>query len=82
MLSSLQNGLQPWLKKDRPGKTNVREQARQTPSDPSKLVEWYQPTVKSLPADTVELFENYVGIKGQDAIKKHIYQIRDVAWKV
>lgn len=50
--------------------------------DSTKAVEWYQPTVKSLPESTISFFENYVGIKGEEAIKDHIYRVRDMAWRM
>lgn len=62
--------------------SQVIDRAQETGDDRTKYVEWYQPTVKSLPESTVELFENYVGIGGEEAIKSHIYKIRDLAWKV
>lgn len=48
----------------------------------NKSVEWYQPTVKSLPPGTVDFFQKYVGIEGEEAIKAHIYRVRDMAWKM
>ncbi|KAK5996777.1 Asnovolin E/Chermesin D methyltransferase nvfJ [Cladobotryum mycophilum] len=50
--------------------------------DSIKSVEWYQPVIKSLPQSTVRFFEEYVGIKGEEAIKEHIYRTRDKAWQV
>ncbi|KAK8062602.1 hypothetical protein PG997_014699 [Apiospora hydei] len=79
MLAPLQEESKPWMAK---GENETRDRVREAKDDPSKAVEWYQPTVKSLPAGTVEFFEIYIGIKGEDAIKEHIYTIRDMAWKV
>lgn len=45
-------------------------------------VEWYQPMIKTLPPSTVSFFEDYVGIKREEAIKRHIYNVRNIAWKV
>ncbi|KAK7959768.1 Methyltransferase [Apiospora aurea] len=79
MLASLQEESKPWMAR---GNNRTRDRVREAMDDTSKVVEWYQPTVKSLPASTVEFFENYVGVKGEDVIKEHIYTIRDMAWKV
>ncbi|KAK7914020.1 hypothetical protein PG985_011723 [Apiospora marii] len=85
MLAPPQNESKPWMAKDsqgRPADKLDRAQAAQAKDDPTKAVEWFQPTVKSLPPSTVEFFENYIGIKGEEAIKEHIYMIRDMAWRV
>ncbi|KAK8029765.1 Methyltransferase [Apiospora rasikravindrae] len=79
MLVPLQDESKPWMAK---GETQTGDHDRQAKDDPSKAVEWYQPTVKSLPLSTVEFFENYIGVKGENAIKQHIYMIRDMAWEV
>ncbi|KAI5919322.1 hypothetical protein F4810DRAFT_505617 [Camillea tinctor] len=74
-----QDQLNPWLTQT----SNVAH--NQTPKDtpvPDKNVEWYQPEIESLPTATVEFFEKYVGIKGEKAIKAHIYHIRDKAWNI
>lgn len=50
--------------------------------DASKLVEWYQPALKALPASTLEVFTKYVGLKSEEEVKEHIYKLRDKAWNV
>ncbi|KAH9986438.1 hypothetical protein F4779DRAFT_611818 [Xylariaceae sp. FL0662B] len=55
----------------------------QKPGDDTKKdVEWYQPAIKSLSPSTIEFFQKYVGINDEQAIKEHIYRIRDKAWKI
>jgi hypothetical protein len=47
----------------------------------SKMVEWYQPTLKALPASTVEVFTEYVGLSEAE-VNAHIHTVRDKAWDV
>lgn len=82
MLAPIQNESKPWMAKDNHQASQNIDRTQEAGDDPTKSVEWYQPTVKSLSESTVELFENYVGIRGEEAIKRHIYRIRDMAWKV
>lgn len=79
MLAPIRDMSKPWMAKDNHQAIEPAQEAR---DDPTKSVEWYQPTVKSLSESTVELFESYVGIRDEEAIKSHIYRIRDMAWKV
>lgn len=58
------------------------EEAPKTEVEPVKSVQWYQPLIKSLPASTVEFFGEYSGIVGEEAVKTHIYEVRDRAWRV
>lgn len=81
MLASVNGDLTPW----RP--TSSTDDGRAATNggpvaQPSKEVEWYQPEVKSLPPSTLAFFEDYVGIRGEAAIKQHIYNVRDIAWQV
>lgn len=64
------------------GATLTLEPSVKSSVDLTKNVEWYQPVIKSMPQSTIEFFEKYVNIKGEQAIKKHIYHVRDKAWKV
>ncbi len=48
----------------------------------SKTVEWYQPTLKTLPKVTVEVFMKYVGLSSEEEVKEHIYSVREKAWDV
>ena len=48
----------------------------------SKTVEWYQPTLNTLPAATVEVFTKYVGLSSEEEMKEHIYSVRGKAWNV
>ncbi|KAK7911812.1 hypothetical protein PG985_014293 [Apiospora marii] len=82
MLAPIQNESKPWMAKETHQASQVIDRPRDAGDDPTKSVEWYQPTVKSLSDSTVELFESYVAIRGEEAIKSHIYRIRDMAWKV
>ncbi|KAK8078904.1 hypothetical protein PG994_002711 [Apiospora phragmitis] len=82
MLAPLQNESKPWMAKENHLAGQTRDLAQEARDNPTKYVEWYQPTVKTLPKSTVEFFENYIGIKGEEAIKEHIYKIRDMAWTV
>lgn len=48
----------------------------------TKAVEWYQPGIRSLSPGIAEFFKLYVGLEDENAIKAHIYRVRDEAWKV
>ncbi|KAK8063668.1 hypothetical protein PG996_008320 [Apiospora saccharicola] len=82
MLAPTQNDPNPWMAKESHQASKTIDRAQRDREEPTKSVKWYQPTVKSLSETTVELFENYAGITGEEAIKSHIYRIRDMAWKV
>ncbi|KAK8112943.1 hypothetical protein PG984_013469 [Apiospora sp. TS-2023a] len=82
MLTFTRNESKPRMGKGNHQASQAINATQEVRDGPNKSVEWYQPTVKSLPESTVRLFDNYVGIKGEEAIKRHIYKIRDMAWKV
>ena len=64
----------PWVKS--------RNEKETQPIEASKTVEWYQPTLKALPAVTVEVFLKYVGLSSEEEVKQHIYSVRGKAWDV
>ncbi|KAK6836469.1 hypothetical protein PG987_006964 [Apiospora arundinis] len=82
MLASAEIQSKPWMATDKTRASQNGDRFDEANNDSTKTVEWYQPTVKSLPDSTVEFFENYVGINGEERIKEHIYRVRDTAWKV
>ncbi|KAK7963992.1 Methyltransferase [Apiospora saccharicola] len=82
MLAPAQNDSKPWMTKDNNQDRQATDRAQKADDDPTKFVEWYQPTVKSLSESTVGFFENYVGIRGEEAIRSRTYRVRDMAWKV
>lgn len=82
MLASAEIESKPWMAMDKTRASQNGDRFDDANDGSTKAVEWYQPTVKSLPDSTVEFFENYVGIKGDEKIKEHIYRVRDTAWKV
>ncbi|KAK8859631.1 hypothetical protein PGQ11_010365 [Apiospora arundinis] len=82
MLASAEIESKPWMATDKTRASQNGDGFDEANNNSTKTVEWYQPTVKSLLDSTVEFFENYVGIKGDEKIKEHIYRVRDMAWKV
>lgn len=80
MLSPVQHQSTPWLS-EKDGHQEA-EEAPKTEIESAKSVQWYQPLIKSLPVSTVEFFGQYSGIMGEEAVKRHIYEVRDRAWKV
>ncbi|ORY70427.1 uncharacterized protein BCR38DRAFT_106276 [Pseudomassariella vexata] len=80
MLAPVQNQSAPWIATEPDGKEEaINKDAK---DGATRHVQWYQPAIKFLPRSTVDFFENYVGVKGKDAITTHIYNVRDMAWQV
>jgi len=61
---------------------NIQEMEVQPKVGAAREVEWYQPTLKALPASTVDVFTRYVGLESEEEIKAQIYAVRDKAWNV